>query len=122
MTGVVPALAETSKYNHNRPESSGTLQLYRPTQPQPLAAEHEATEPQPLEVEHEAAELQSLLAQHEIAEPQPPVPEHEIPPNTAIGRSLVRCRIQEGLWDEFDMPKGSTVKLNRCSTVITTKA
>ncbi|KAK2042918.1 hypothetical protein LZ31DRAFT_555701 [Colletotrichum somersetense] len=96
------------KYNHNRPASSGGLQLYRPAEHQPLVTGHEVAEPQPLATEHE------------IAEPQIPVPEHELLPNTVIGRNLVRRRMQEGLWDEFEIPKGSTLRFNQKSTVVIT--
>ncbi|EFQ25216.1 uncharacterized protein GLRG_00360 [Colletotrichum graminicola M1.001] len=100
----------TSNYIKNRPESSVALQLYRPADPQPRVPGHEITEPQPPQTDHEVAETQPLVSGHEL------------PTNIAVGRSFVRCRIQGGLWDEFDMPKGSTLKFNKCSTVITTKA
>ncbi|KAK1982951.1 hypothetical protein LZ30DRAFT_715998 [Colletotrichum cereale] len=124
---IVACVFITGKYNHIRPESSGSLQLYKPPEVQPPehpppVPDNEVAEPQPPAPAHEVAEPQLPVPGYEVAEPQPLAPEQELPPGAAIGRSLVRFRIQGGFWSEYDMPRGSELRLNRCSTVIKTKA
>ncbi|KZL69531.1 hypothetical protein CI238_00723 [Colletotrichum incanum] len=51
----------------------------------------------------------------------PLVRSEELTPNTTIGRKLFRYRKQGESWNEYDLPEGSTLKINRCSTVLITK-
>ncbi|KZL78659.1 hypothetical protein CT0861_08912 [Colletotrichum tofieldiae] len=48
----------------------------------------------------------------------PLVQSEELTPGTTIRRKFFRYRKQGGLWNEYDLPEGSTLKINRVRPTI----